>query len=49
MLILFLLTLKPRYYLKFEQVYLSKPTHWEKNDVRNEKFSPNEARLRNLT
>ncbi|CAF0906522.1 unnamed protein product [Brachionus calyciflorus] len=39
----------PKYYLKFEQVYLSKPTHWEKNDVRNEKFGPNEARLRNLT
>ena len=28
---------------------MSKPTHWEKNDARNEKFSPNEARLRNLT
>ena len=39
----------PKYFLKFEQVYLSKPTHWEKNDARNEKFSPNEARLRNLT
>jgi len=39
----------PKYFLKFEQVYLSKPTHWEKNDTRNEKFSPNEARLRNLT
>jgi DNA-directed RNA polymerase II subunit RPB2 len=39
----------PRYFLKFEQVYLSKPTHWEKNDARNEKFCPNEARLRNLT
>jgi DNA-directed RNA polymerase II subunit RPB2 len=38
-----------KYYLKFEQVYLSKPTHWEKNDARNDKFCPNEARLRNLT
>jgi DNA-directed RNA polymerase II subunit RPB2 len=39
----------PKYMLKFEQVYLSKPTHWEKNETRNEKFSPNEARIRNLT
>ena len=39
----------PKYFLKFEQVYLSKPTHWEKNETRNEKFSPNEARIRNLT
>lgn len=39
----------PKYFLKFEQVYLSKPTHWEKNEARNEKFCPNEARLRNLT
>lgn len=39
----------PKYYFKFEQVYLSKPSHWEKNDARNEKFCPNEARLRNLT
>ena len=39
----------PKHVLKFEQVYLSKPTHWEKNDARNEKFCPNEARLRNLT
>lgn len=38
-----------KHFLKFEQVYLSKPTHWEKNDARNEKFCPNEARLRNLT
>lgn len=40
---------QPKYFYKFEQVYLSKPTHWEKNDARNEKFCPNEARLRNLT
>lgn len=39
----------PKYVLKFDQVYLSKPTHWEKNEARNEKFSPNEARIRNLT
>ena len=33
----------PKYFLKFEQVYLSKPTHWEKNEARNEKFCPNDA------
>ncbi|XP_055351402.1 DNA-directed RNA polymerase II subunit RPB2-like [Paramacrobiotus metropolitanus] len=34
--------------LKFEQIYLSKPTHWEK-DGAPVPLMPNEARLRNLT
>ncbi|XP_015784094.1 DNA-directed RNA polymerase II subunit RPB2 [Tetranychus urticae] len=38
----------PRYVLKFEQLYLSKPTHWEK-DGAPAPMLPNEARLRNLT
>ncbi|KAK7508532.1 hypothetical protein BaRGS_00000098 [Batillaria attramentaria] len=38
----------PRYVLKFEQIYLSKPTHWEKDGVPSP-LMPNEARLRNLT
>lgn len=38
----------PRYLLKFEQIYLSKPTHWEK-DGAPKPMMPNEARLRNLT
>ncbi|XP_025093767.1 DNA-directed RNA polymerase II subunit RPB2 [Pomacea canaliculata] len=38
----------PRYLLKFEQIYLSKPTHWEKDGVATP-LMPNEARLRNLT
>ncbi|KAK2144417.1 hypothetical protein LSH36_758g00031 [Paralvinella palmiformis] len=37
-----------RYTLKFEQVYLSKPTHWEKDGAPSP-MMPNEARLRNLT
>ncbi|XP_071485515.1 DNA-directed RNA polymerase II subunit RPB2 [Diadema setosum] len=37
-----------RYLLKFEQIYLSKPTHWEK-DGSPSPMMPNEARLRNLT
>ena len=38
----------PRYVLKFEQIYLSKPTHWEKDGAPTA-MMPNEARLRNLT
>ena len=38
----------PRYVLKFEQIYLSKPTHWEKDGAPTP-MMPNEARLRNLT
>ncbi|GAB1607680.1 DNA-directed RNA polymerase II subunit RPB2 [Argonauta hians] len=38
----------PRYVLKFEQIYLSKPTHWEKDGTPSP-MMPNEARLRNLT
>uniref|UniRef100_A0A182YG21 DNA-directed RNA polymerase subunit beta n=1 Tax=Anopheles stephensi TaxID=30069 RepID=A0A182YG21_ANOST len=37
-----------RYLLKFDQIYLSKPTHWEK-DGSPSPMMPNEARLRNLT
>lgn len=37
-----------RYLLKFEQIYLSKPTHWEKDGAPSP-MMPNEARLRNLT
>ncbi|CAG2183979.1 unnamed protein product, partial [Oppiella nova] len=37
-----------RYVLKFEQIYLSKPTHWEKDGAPTP-MMPNEARLRNLT
>lgn len=37
-----------RYTLKFEQIYLSKPTHWEKDGAPCA-MMPNEARLRNLT
>lgn len=36
------------YSLKFEQIYLSKPTHWEK-DGSPMPMVPHEARLRNLT
>jgi DNA-directed RNA polymerase beta subunit len=43
-----LLLLQPRYLLKFEQIYLSKPTHWEKDGAPSP-MMPNEARLRNLT
>lgn len=39
---------QPRHLLKFEQIYLSKPTNWEK-DGYNCAMMPNEARLRNLT
>lgn len=39
---------QPKYSLKFEQIYLSKPTHWEK-DGAPVPLMPNEARLRNLT
>ncbi|OQR69127.1 DNA-directed RNA polymerase II subunit RPB2-like [Tropilaelaps mercedesae] len=38
----------PRYLVKFEQIYLSKPTHWEKDGAPTP-MMPNEARLRNLT
>ncbi|ELU13810.1 hypothetical protein CAPTEDRAFT_172112 [Capitella teleta] len=38
----------PRYLIKFEQIYLSKPTHWEKDGAPSP-MMPNEARLRNLT
>lgn len=38
----------PQYQLKFEQIYLSKPTHWE-TDGTPGPMMPNEARLRNLT
>ncbi len=37
-----------RYVIKFEQIYLSKPTHWEKDGAPSP-MMPNEARLRNLT
>lgn len=37
-----------RHMLKFEQIYLSKPTHWEKDGAPSP-MMPNEARLRNLT
>lgn len=43
-----LLPMQPKYSLKFEQIYLSKPTHWEK-DGAPMPLMPNEARLRNLT
>lgn len=43
-----LVHLQPRYLLKFEQIYLSKPTHWEKDGAPSP-MMPNEARLRNLT
>lgn len=34
--------------MKFEQIYLSRPTHWEKDGAPGP-MMPNEARLRNLT
>lgn len=34
--------------MKFEQIYLSKPTHWEKDGAPSP-MMPNQARLRNLT
>ncbi|GAU92991.1 hypothetical protein RvY_04994 [Ramazzottius varieornatus] len=37
-----------KYTLKFEQIYLSKPIHWEKDGAQTP-LMPNEARLRNLT
>ncbi|EGT51955.1 CBN-RPB-2 protein [Caenorhabditis brenneri] len=37
-----------KFSLKFNQIYLSKPTHWEK-DGAPMPMMPNEARLRNLT
>lgn len=37
-----------KYTVKFGQIYLSKPTHWEK-DGKTAPMTPNEARLRNLT
>jgi len=43
-----LLIFQPRYLLKFEQIYLSKPTHWERDGAPSP-MMPNEARLRNLT
>lgn len=44
----FLVSFQPRYLLKFEQIYLSKPTHWERDGAPSP-MMPNEARLRNLT
>ncbi|KAK4336736.1 hypothetical protein RND71_044136 [Anisodus tanguticus] len=38
----------PRYVIKFEQIYLSRPTHWEKDGAPSP-MMPNVARLRNLT
>ena len=37
-----------KYVVDFEQIYLSKPTHWEKDGAPCP-MMPNEARLRNLT
>ena len=37
-----------KFFIKFEQIYLSKPTHFEK-DGSGSPLMPNEARLRNLT
>ncbi|VDM70328.1 unnamed protein product, partial [Strongylus vulgaris] len=37
-----------KFSLKFDQIYLSKPTHWEKDGAPTP-MMPNEARLRNLT
>ncbi|VDN08718.1 unnamed protein product, partial [Dibothriocephalus latus] len=37
-----------QYALRFEQIYLSKATHWEKDGSSNP-MTPNDARLRNLT
>jgi DNA-directed RNA polymerase II subunit RPB2 len=37
-----------QYSLQFEQIYLSKPTYWEKDGAPSP-ILPNEARLRNLT
>lgn len=37
-----------QYALRFEQIYLSKATHWEK-DGSSAPMTPNDARLRNLT
>ena len=48
MVMLCLPYLQPKYSLKFEQIYLSKPTHWEK-DGAPVPLMPNEARIRNLT
>jgi DNA-directed RNA polymerase II subunit RPB2 len=42
------LEFKNRYFLKFDQIYLSKPTHWERDGTASHLW-PNEARLRNLT
>lgn len=44
----YILVFQPRYLLKFEQIYLSKPTHWERDGAPSP-MMPNEARLRNLT
>lgn len=38
----------PKYVVKFEQIYLSRPTHWEKDGAPSP-MMPNVARLRNLT
>ena len=37
-----------KFWLNFDQIYLSKPTHWEKDGAPSP-MMPNEARLRNLT
>nr|CAB3265015.1 DNA-directed RNA polymerase II subunit RPB2 [Phallusia mammillata] len=42
------ITTPTKYLIKFEQIYLSKPTHWEKDGAPSP-MMPNEARLRNLT
>lgn len=44
----YIFVFQPRYLLKFEQIYLSKPTHWERDGAPSP-MMPNEARLRNLT
>lgn len=46
--IIIIIVFKNRYSIKFEQIYLSKPTHWEKDGTAAHLW-PNEARLRNLT
>jgi hypothetical protein len=48
LILMFFFFFQPRYLLKFEQIYLSKPTHWEKDGAPSP-MMPNEARLRNLT
>jgi DNA-directed RNA polymerase II subunit RPB2 len=47
-MVLDLIFFQPKFLLRFEQIYLSKPTHWEKDGAPSP-MMPNEARLRNLT